>query len=195
MKEIAGVTVAMALLIGISALAIERFDDRELFVSPPDAVAEGFVREVVTKRWDRARTYLVDPDSMSNAGIEALQKAWGDPSTLDAEMVTRTDERASVNVRWKSAEGSEVIAFELVFDGEWKIAPPPAIARLECGSRSYRFCMPLAERRHASRRGRQRSASPRRSHVQATPGHTKAAAAAAALQNVAMFADRWNTLR
>ncbi len=124
MKEIAGVAVAMALLIGMSALAIERFDDRELFVSPPDAVAEGFVREVVTKRWDRARTYLVEPDSMSNAGIEALQKAWGDPSTVDAEIVSLTDERASVNVKLKSAKGSEVIAFDLVFDDEWKIAAP-----------------------------------------------------------------------
>jgi hypothetical protein len=121
MKEIIGVLVAMALLIGTSMLAIERFDDRELFVSPPDAVAEGFVREVVMKRWDRARTYLVDPDAMSNADVEALQRSWGDPSTVDAEIVSRTDERASVNVRLKSANGSEVVAFVLVFDGEWKI--------------------------------------------------------------------------
>ena len=125
MKEIAGVLVAMALLIGMSALAIERFDDRELFVSPPDAVTEGFVREVVTKRWDRARTYLADPDSISNAEIEALQKSWGDPSTVDAEIVSRTNERASVNVTLKSAKGSEVVAFTLTFDGEWKIAPLP----------------------------------------------------------------------
>ena len=125
MKEMAAVTVAMALLIGMSALAVERFGDRELFVSPPDAVAEGFVREVVTKRWDRARTYLVEPDSMSNTEIEALQKSWGDPSTVDAEIVSRTDERASVNVSLKSAKGSEVAAFELTFDGEWEIAPLP----------------------------------------------------------------------
>ena len=122
MKEIAGVVVAMVLLIGMSALAIERFDDRELFVSPPDAVAEGFVREVVTKRWDRARTYLVEPDSKSNAELETLQKSWGEPSTVDAEIVSRTDEQASVSVKLKSAKGSVMLAFELVFDGEWKIA-------------------------------------------------------------------------
>jgi hypothetical protein len=124
MKEIAGVVVAMVLLIGMSALAIERFDDRELFVSPPDAVAEGFVREVVTKRWDRARTYLVEPDSKSDAELETLQKAWGDPSGVDAEIVSRTGEKASVSVKLKSAKGSVVLAFELVFDGEWKIALP-----------------------------------------------------------------------
>lgn len=120
MKEIAGVVLATALLVGLSALAIER-GDRATFVSPPDAVAEGFVREVVTKRWDRARTYLADPDSMSNAEIEALQKSWGDPSTVEAEIVSRTDEQSAVNVTLKSAKGSEVTALALVFDGEWKI--------------------------------------------------------------------------
>jgi hypothetical protein len=128
MKEITGVLLAMALLIGMSALAIQRFDDRELFVSPPDAVAEGFVREVVTKRWDRARTYLVDPDAMSNPDLEALQKSWerrvGNPSEVEAELVSRTDQQASVNVKLKSAKGSEEIAFELPFDGEWKISLP-----------------------------------------------------------------------
>ena len=120
MKEIAGVVLATALLVGMSALAIER-GDRETFVSPPDSVSEGFVREVVTKRWDRARTYLADPDSMSNAEIEALQKSWGDPSTVEAEIVSRTAEQSSVSVTLKSAKGSEVIALALVFDGEWKI--------------------------------------------------------------------------
>jgi hypothetical protein len=128
MKELLSVALAVALLIGVSALAIEKFDDRETFVSPPDAVAEGFAREVVTKRWDRARAYLVDPDSMSNAEIEALQKAWaqpiGDPDEVEAEIVTRTDEQALTNVRLRSAQGSEAIPFALVFEKEWKIVPP-----------------------------------------------------------------------
>jgi len=127
MKELAGVILATALLLGMSALAIER-GDRATFVSPPDAVAEGFVREVVTKRWDRARAYLIDPDSMSNAEIAALQKSWeqrlGDPSEVNAETISHTDEKASVNVRLKSAKGSAVLVFALTFDREWKIALP-----------------------------------------------------------------------
>ncbi len=127
MKEIAGVILATALLLGMSALAIER-GDRSTFVSPPEAVAEGFAREVVTKRWDRARTCLVDPDSMSNAEIEALQKSWeqrlGDPTEVEAETISRTDEKALVNMRLKSAKGSAVLVFALTFDGEWKIALP-----------------------------------------------------------------------
>ena len=129
MKEIAGVILATALLLGMSALAIER-GDRETFVSPPDAVAEGFVREVVTKRWDRARPYLADPDATSNAQIEALQKSWerrlGDPSEVDAELVSRTDEQALVNVRLKSAKGTGIVPFALEFDGEWTIALAPS---------------------------------------------------------------------
>jgi hypothetical protein len=65
---------------------------------------------------------------MSDADVEALQKLWehrfGDPSEVNAEMISRTDEKALVNVRLKSAKSSTVIAFVLVFDGEWKIALP-----------------------------------------------------------------------
>ncbi|MDP9191348.1 MAG: hypothetical protein M3P06_06570 [Acidobacteriota bacterium] len=124
MKEIAGVILATTLLLGMIALAVER-GDRETFVSPPDAVAEGFAREVVTKRWDRARTYLADPDSMSNAEIAALQKSWeqriGDPSEVHAETISRTEDKALVNVNLKSARGSEAHLLALAFDGEWKI--------------------------------------------------------------------------
>jgi hypothetical protein len=126
MKEIAGVLLAMALLIGLSALAVQRFDDRETFVSPPDVVAEEFAREVVTKRWDRARTHLADPDSMSNADVAALQQSWeqrlGDPKKIAAETISRTDEQALVKVRLESAKGSETIAFTCRFDRKWKIA-------------------------------------------------------------------------
>jgi hypothetical protein len=116
MKELAGVILATALLFGMSALAVHRFDDRETFVAPPDAVAEGFVREVLTKRWDRARIYLDDP-SMSDAELRTLQRAWGEPSNVEAEIVSRTDDRALVNVTVRS----QVVRFALTFDREWKV--------------------------------------------------------------------------
>jgi hypothetical protein len=121
MRELAGVALAAALLIGMSTLAVERFHDRETFTSPPDAVAEGFVREVVTKRWDRAKPYLVEPESMSDDDLEMLQKSWGEPSRIEAELISRDDEQALVHTTLKSAGGSEVVAFALTFDGEWKI--------------------------------------------------------------------------
>jgi hypothetical protein len=130
-KEILGVGVAMALLIGVSTLAVQQFGDRETFIPPPDAVAEGFVREVVTKRWDRARAYLAEPESMSNARIEALQKSWeervGDPTKIEAKTIARDDEQALANVQMQSARGSEAVAFALRFENEWKIVHTPSV--------------------------------------------------------------------
>lgn len=131
MKELLGVTLAMGLLIGVSALAVEQFGDRELFVPPPDVVAEGFVREIVTKRWERAREYLAEPESISDAQLEALQKSWeasvGEPTTFEAETITRDDAEALANVRMQSARGSEAVAFALRFDDEWKIVHTPGV--------------------------------------------------------------------
>ena len=131
MKELLGIAIAAALLIGISALAVEQFDDRETFVPPPDAVAEGFVREVMAKRWERARTYLAEPPSMSRGELEALQKSWreraGEPTEIEAETIARDDAEALAHVRMRSARGSEAVAFALRFDDEWKIAHTPAV--------------------------------------------------------------------
>jgi hypothetical protein len=129
MKELVAVVLTAALLIGATALAVEQFDDRETFVPPPDAVAEGFARELVTKRWARARTYLAEPDSMSDAQLAALQQSWeervGEPTQIEAEMISRDDEHALATVRLQSAQGSEAVALALVFDREWKIVMHP----------------------------------------------------------------------
>lgn len=131
MKEFFGVALAMAMLIGVSALAVEQFGDRELFVPPPEVVAEGFVREVITKRWARARTYLAEPESLSNAQLEALEKSWedrvGDPTRIEAETIRRDDREALANVRMQSARGSEAVSLALQFDDEWKIVHTPAV--------------------------------------------------------------------
>jgi hypothetical protein len=125
MKELVSVLVAVALVIAGTAVAVEHFHERETFIPPPDAVAEGFVREVLMKRWDRARPYLAKPDSMSNDDLEALEQSWesraGDPSIIEAEIISRTNEEALATVRMQSEKGSEVVSFSLVFDREWKI--------------------------------------------------------------------------
>jgi hypothetical protein len=121
------VVAAFAVLAGAALVAVEQFGDRELFVPPPDAVAEGFVREVVEGRYDRARTYLTHPDSMSNDELRTFEKAiesWigGEPSEVEAEVVSRDDARALTTVRLSSAHGSQALSFALEFDHEWKIA-------------------------------------------------------------------------
>ncbi len=131
MKELLGVAIAVALLIGVSALAVQQFDDRELFVPPPESIAESFVRETMARRWDRARGYLAEPESVSDQQLEELQKSWeatvGEPTKIEAETITRDDADALANVRMQSKRGSEAVAFALRFDDEWKIVHTPAV--------------------------------------------------------------------
>ncbi|HEY0158613.1 MAG TPA: hypothetical protein VGF28_15120 [Thermoanaerobaculia bacterium] len=126
MARVVAVAAATALLIGMTALAVRQFDDRDTFVPPPVAVAEGFVREVVEKRWARAQTYLAQ--EVSEEKLRELQQGIeervGEPTKLEAEELSRGDDEALVNVRLSSEKGSEAVAFGLTFDTEWKIDLP-----------------------------------------------------------------------
>lgn len=120
MARLLGIVIALAALLGATALAVYVLEDRELMVPPPDAVAEAFVREVLTGRYARAREYLVEP--LSDSELHALRQSLGeDPTEVEAEVVARNDEQALANVRVSGAEGSEAVAFALTFDQEWKI--------------------------------------------------------------------------
>jgi hypothetical protein len=128
MREFFGVTLAAVILIGIGVGAVEGMGDRDLFVPPPETVAEGFMREVMTKRWARARQYLVTPEAMSDEQLESLQQSLeervGDPLEIDAKELDRHDETARVQVRLSSARGSECVTYRLTFADEWKVAMP-----------------------------------------------------------------------
>jgi hypothetical protein len=128
-RRLLSVVAAFAVLAGTGLVAVERFGDRELFVPPPDAVAEGFVREVVAGRYAGARTYLADPESMSDADVRKFDKAiesWigGEPSEVEAKVVSRDHAQALTTVRLSSARGSQALSFKLEFDKEWKITSP-----------------------------------------------------------------------
>ena len=116
MKRLAWIFIVLGVLWGVCALAVETLKDRETFVSPPDAVAEGFTREVLTKRWDRAQEYLVEP--VEDERLKELHDSLPDTSEVDAEIVSRNDEHALVTVRVSSS----AVAYSLEFDKEWKIA-------------------------------------------------------------------------
>ena len=121
MKEAAIVLIAFALVLGGTALAVDVFHDRELTVSPPDAVAEGFVRGVITGRYTRAKEYLAEPDSRSEDELRRLDEQLGEASEIEAELVSRDDEQALVTVRVSSKDASEAVSYGLVFEREWKI--------------------------------------------------------------------------
>ena len=114
MRRLCGILIPFALLLGASALAVERFHDRELFVSPPDAVAEQFVRSLVNERYDQAREYLAEES-------QSLPEVLDGATDVEAKTVSRDDTRALVNVRVSDGERSEAMAFTLVFESEWKI--------------------------------------------------------------------------
>jgi hypothetical protein len=117
MKAFLRVALTLALLLGCSALAVELLDDRALFVPPPDAVAEGFTREVMTKRWSRAREYLADRDSLSDAQLEALQSRLGSGGNPDAQIMTRDDSHAIVTVTLEE----QTMRVGLVWEEEWRV--------------------------------------------------------------------------
>lgn len=116
-----GLVLAFGLLVGATAVAVERFDDRELLVPGPDVVAEEFVRAVVNGRYEPARARLADESSMTEIELRTLQAQLGDPSEIEAEGIARDDTRALASVRVSSASESEAVAFTLVFDYGWKI--------------------------------------------------------------------------
>lgn len=120
MKHVAGIAIALALLTGASLLAVETFDDRALFVPPPDAVAEAFTREVLTRRYDRANSYLATP--VQREELEQLRQRLGESENVESEIVEQDRARASARITLKSAR----FVLSLVWEkGEWKVAALP----------------------------------------------------------------------
>lgn len=121
MIRILGVTLGVAILVAATAASVELLHDRALLVPPPDSVAEQFVREVMTRRYTPARSYLLEPDSVSREQLEELQSRLGEGENPDAEIVSRDDERATVDVRLKE----KTFTVPLEWDKEWKVAGLP----------------------------------------------------------------------
>jgi len=121
MREIAGVVIVTALVIGGNLLAVQQFGDRETFVPAPEVVADAYLREVAAKRWDLARRFFAEPHAVSDADLHALQRRIGRISHLRTRTILRTDERAVIHVDVRKAGGSEEVTLVLVFEDEWKI--------------------------------------------------------------------------
>lgn len=117
MRELLRVALTFALLLGLSALAVTVFADRALFTAPPEAIAEGFTREVMTKRWDRARALLANPDSMPRAQLEELQARVGDSGNVEAKTISRDATRALVEVTVET----KTLRVALVWEGGWRV--------------------------------------------------------------------------
>ena len=117
-----------AVVAAICSVAVGRLNDRELVIPPPDAVAEGFFREIVTERLDQAKPYVEQQPAESElqALHDRIELELGRVDDVKAELLTRTDTEALVTVQLESASGSTAIPTALLFsDGEWKLERVP----------------------------------------------------------------------
>lgn len=126
-----GIVSAFAVLLGVGLLA-GRAGDRDVFVSPPAAVAEGFVREVIRGRYAEARVYLADPGAMSEEDLRTLRRTLvehvgSQPGDYESQVVSRDEERARVTVTLTAMGRSQTVAFDLRFDSAWKVTSFPAL--------------------------------------------------------------------
>lgn len=90
MKELALLAATVAAAVGIAAGAVFGLGDRALMVSPPEAVAEEFMRELATRRYDIARERLAEgarergtADAL-RALFEPVRERIGPINTIDA---------------------------------------------------------------------------------------------------------------
>jgi hypothetical protein len=130
MKRLFGMiaTIAAGLLIVVGAVGLLR--DTGLFTSPPEAVAEGFVRQLVAGRYDRAMTYLdesmrkeLDHDDLKTFAVFIMmrsgevvdvkgERAWVKGSTAEAhaKLMTTVSGAWDLNLRMVRRSGTWTIA-------------------------------------------------------------------------------------
>lgn len=126
MKRLLAILAAVAVVVAAGIVATSKLGDRALLTPPPDAVAEGFFRDIATHRFDRAKTYLARLDSASVEDLRRLgasvEGTIGRVHDVRATTIAATDTKALVTARLKSDSGSEVISVALEFSsGEWKL--------------------------------------------------------------------------
>jgi len=130
-KAALAIVAIVAAGLGVPAVAIH-FGDRQTFVAPPDAVLEGFAREVGERRYDMATRYLstalsrtVDAETL-RARFEPRRRELGDLNGVDAEIAWIDRTRASARVTIDAQRGSMELIAPLVWDhGVWAIDALP----------------------------------------------------------------------
>jgi hypothetical protein len=104
MKAIWLLMIIVAATLGLNALIVFGLGDRQILVSPPEAKVEGFVRELNTKRYERALPYLSD-ELATHVDVDKLK-------TLTARLKGRVGEIADVRGEpgWMKGDKAEATA-------------------------------------------------------------------------------------
>lgn len=128
MRHILAILGTAAVALAIAAVVVGVVGDRETLVPPPEAVAEEFVRQLVTRRAvqvipllsDRLRE-LVTPEQLDRAGI-ALEAELGEVTNVGSETEWIDGDRAAASSEPRGARGRTELRFEFSREnGKWTI--------------------------------------------------------------------------
>ena len=127
MKELVWIAGATVLALGVVGLAVGPGHDTRLFVSPPEVVAEEFVRHLATGRYDRAVKHLAETAGAEAAVTvqgKALRARAGDVNNVEGEAGTDSGDLATASTRIMTSDAGELEwTFSLVRrDGIWRIS-------------------------------------------------------------------------
>jgi hypothetical protein len=127
MRELTLIAGTMAVALGVIAVAVGPGHDTMTFVSPPEAVAEEFVRQLATGRYDRAVDHLENKNGaepMVTVQGESLRRQAGEVNQVEGEEGSIDGDTATASTRITTSNAGELEwNFSLVRrEGTWKIS-------------------------------------------------------------------------
>jgi hypothetical protein len=135
MKSALGMLAVTLLAVGLVVIGTECWGDRSTLVSPPSAKVEGFVRQLATRRFDRALPYLDDTlarrlsaDSLQSL-TDRLERAVGEIRDVRGEQESLVGDGAVVRADVTTADQRQLsLRFPLRFSsGDWAITSIDAL--------------------------------------------------------------------
>jgi len=136
MRELLYTLAVLAASLLLIAAFVFGGHDRSTFVPAPEAAAEGFAREIATKRYDMAMNYLALPAKRAETArtlasrFERLLASTGTINQVEAAPQWMKESRAAARATVKGDTGR--VSFELGFireNGLWRIDQLPDLVR------------------------------------------------------------------
>jgi hypothetical protein len=131
-KDAAIVLLVALVAMVVVATAVFAGGDRTVLVAPPDATAEGFVRQLGMKRYELAVHFLSD-DLQRHASPTKLRETFeplrvdiGKPDQVETKTSWTDGDHARVLATYEGRQGDAALYVDLVREhGLWKIATWP----------------------------------------------------------------------
>jgi hypothetical protein len=127
MKTIVQLLVTMTLAMMVIAVWVFAAGDRQTLVPPPDAIGEGFLRQLTARRYDRVDSYLSHARQGWSAAalrrqFDPLWRYTGNVGHVDAEIVSIEGDHARVIAVARGDVAEARVLCELTREyGLWKV--------------------------------------------------------------------------